>query len=51
MPVSDNFGGFVALLAGLAALATKFFLLWVAWRAMRAHERIADVLTQRSSEP
>lgn len=40
----------VAVLVSLFGLATTLVWLWIGWRAMRAHERIADVLLQRSRE-
>lgn len=36
----------VAILSGVFAFAVTLLWLWIAWRAMRAHERIADALNQ-----
>ena len=36
--------GLFAMFAGLLGVATTIFWMVVAWRAMRAHERIADTL-------
>jgi uncharacterized membrane protein len=40
--------GFLALLAILFSFVTTVFWLVIGWRAMRAHERIADVLEQQT---
>ena len=40
-PESNSFGP-IAGLALLLALASSFFWMFVAWRAMRAHERLAS---------
>jgi uncharacterized membrane protein len=36
----------LAFLVGLAAVATAIFWMVVGWRAMRAHERLADASEQ-----
>lgn len=45
---SSSFGsaGFtlLAVVTGFFGLLTSLFWMWVGWRAMRAHERIADSL-------
>jgi len=33
-----------AIVSGVFTLAMSLFWMWVGWRAMRAHERIADSL-------
>jgi len=40
--------GFLAVVAVLWTLITSILWLSIGWRAMRAHERIADVLNQRA---
>ena len=34
----------LALVSGVFTLATTLYWMWIGWRAMRAHERIADSL-------
>jgi uncharacterized membrane protein len=43
----SNVGPAWALLMGLVSFATTVFWMVVGWRAMRAHERIADTLDDR----
>lgn len=38
------------VLSSVFAVITTILWLVIGWRAMRAHERIADVLAQRSRE-
>jgi len=40
----------LSILTGLFALAVAVLWLWIGWRAMRAHERIADALHQPERE-
>jgi uncharacterized membrane protein len=40
--------GFLAILALLYGVATTILWLSIGWRAMRAHERLADVLERRA---
>ncbi len=44
--VSDSNVGFTVALAAAAGLVTPIFWMVVGWRAMRAHERIADRLAE-----
>lgn len=39
-------GGFVVFLIGFFTFVTTVFWMVVAWRAMRAHERIASTLDE-----
>lgn len=51
-PMTSSSGGGVAILAVLAALvglASTVFWMFVAWRAMRAHEEIATATTKMAS--
>ncbi|MEQ1893486.1 MAG: hypothetical protein ABL998_13140 [Planctomycetota bacterium] len=51
--LSSGSGGaavFFSILAGLFGLAVSVVWLWIGWRAMRAHERIADALAQPAPE-
>jgi len=41
---SNGFQGFLAVVTTAFAVATFIFWMIVAWRAMRAHERIATTL-------
>jgi uncharacterized membrane protein len=41
-PMLAAAGGAIAILVGLAALVSAIFWMFVGWRAMRAHERLAD---------
>ncbi len=43
-------GGFFIFLTFVGGLALTIFWMTVAWRAMRAHEKIADAL-QRGGKP
>lgn len=36
----------LSVVTGLFGLAIAVLWLWIGWRAMRAHERIADALNQ-----
>jgi uncharacterized membrane protein len=36
----------LSVITGLITVATGILWLWIGWRAMRAHERIADSLAQ-----
>lgn len=45
--VSSGFSA-LATLSACFTLAITLLWLWIAWRAMRAHERIAAQLEQRS---
>lgn len=36
----------LSVLGGLFGLGVALLWLWIGWRAMRAHERIADALNQ-----
>jgi hypothetical protein len=38
------FGAVLAIAAAAFGIAVSLFWMWVGWRAMRAHERIADTL-------
>lgn len=40
----------VAIVSGVFTLAVSLFWMWVGWRAMRAHERIADSLQSPERE-
>jgi len=44
--ISAGSGEGLAVLAVLAAIASAIFWMVVGWRAMRAHERIADASEQ-----
>lgn len=46
--VLNSGAGFFAVVAVLWAFVTSVLWLSIGWRAMRAHERIADVLNQRA---
>lgn len=51
--VASSGTGWAVLLStitGLFGLAIAVLWLWIGWRAMRAHERIADALAQPDSE-
>ena len=39
-----NLGPVMAFATIVLGLATSLFWMWIGWRAMRAHERIADTL-------
>jgi hypothetical protein len=41
----------MAVLAALWGLVTMVFWMWLAWRAVKAHERIADLLERRPPGP
>ena len=41
-----GWGVLLSALTGLFGLAIAVLWLWIGWRAMRAHERIADALGQ-----
>jgi hypothetical protein len=51
--VSQGAGALLAIVGGLFGIAVSIFWMWVGWRAMRAHERIADTLqdTGNASQP
>ena len=34
----------LAIVSGIFTLTTTLYWMWIGWRAMRAHERIADSL-------
>ena len=42
MNIQESVGSFFGLLSFIAGIALVIFWMVVAWRAMRAHERIAD---------
>ena len=41
---SQGVGTVLAIITGLFGVAVSIFWMWVGWRAMRAHERIAETL-------
>ncbi|MBK8180588.1 MAG: hypothetical protein IPK67_17165 [Planctomycetes bacterium] len=47
---SQNAGMFWVVLTALFTLATTIYWMVVGWRAMRAHERIAETLERRLPE-
>ncbi|MCY2961916.1 MAG: hypothetical protein NTY35_17300 [Planctomycetota bacterium] len=40
-------GALLAIVTTIAAIVTTVFWMIVGWRAMRAHERIADTLNEK----
>ena len=46
--MTGSAGGMLAVLIGLIGVASTVFWMVVGWRAMRAHEDIADVLRGRA---
>jgi hypothetical protein len=44
--INSGAGGLLAVVTGLFGLVVTIFWMWVGWRAMRAHERIADSLQE-----
>lgn len=42
--VNSGFGAVLAVLTAAFGVVVSIFWMWVGWRAMRAHERIADSL-------
>lgn len=48
--LANSTGGALAVLVVLTGVATTIFWMVVGWRAMRAHEDIADVLRGRRQD-
>lgn len=42
--VSGAFGRFAAIVVGLFGLFVSIYWMWIGYRAMRAHERLADAV-------
>ncbi len=42
-----GFGAILAVLTAIVGLITTVFWMIVGWRAMRAHERISEILAER----
>ena len=40
----------LAVFSALFGMATMLYWMWVAWRAMRAHERLADSAERAAAE-
>jgi uncharacterized membrane protein len=50
MNAMQTTGGLLAILGVLAAFVTTVFWLVIGWRAMRAHEKIAETLREWRSQ-
>lgn len=48
--IASGLGGIVGVLVVLISVAAGVFWMVVGWRAMRAHESIADVLRGRAED-
>lgn len=44
---SSGVGALLAIVTTIVAIVTAVFWMIVGWRAMRAHERIADTLNEK----
>lgn len=47
--VSQGVGALLAVVGGIFGIAVSILWVWIGWRAMRAHERIADALQETGS--
>ena len=47
---SSSAGAFLAVVTTIVAIVTTVFWMIVGWRAMRAHERIAQTLDEKLRE-
>lgn len=51
LELSTGMGGFLPVVVGIWAFFTTLFWMWIGYRAMRAHERIANSLDAPAGGP
>jgi hypothetical protein len=47
--LSGNAGAFVGIVIGLFGVFVSIYWMWIGYRAMRAHERLADAVEAPAS--